>query len=86
MVFIHSLIRYWHSTTAYGIANETSNQDMPEEGHWVYQWPCDLLTPDLVLFLSVSEEIRQERMLGRGGENTQEEKHLKKDRLFRERY
>lgn len=77
--------RYWHSTTAYGIANETSSTDMPEEGHWAYDWPSDLLTPDLVLILSVSEEIRQKRMMGRGGEYTQEEKHLKRDRLFRER-
>lgn len=77
--------RYWHSTTAYGIANETSSTDIPQEGHWAYDWPADLLTPDLVLFLSVSEEIRQIRMKGRGGESTQEEKHLKKDRLFRER-
>lgn len=77
--------RFWHSTTAYGIAIETSSTDIPQEGHWAYDWPTDLLTPDLVLFLSVSEEIRQIRMKGRGGENTQEEKHLQRDRLFRER-
>ncbi|XP_062595615.1 UMP-CMP kinase 2, mitochondrial-like, partial [Saccostrea cucullata] len=77
--------RFWHSTAAYGIANETSNEDIPLEGHWVYKWPSDLLTPDIVLFLTVSEEIRKQRMLGRGGEKTQEEKHLDKDRLFRER-
>ncbi|XP_061185634.1 UMP-CMP kinase 2, mitochondrial-like [Saccostrea echinata] len=77
--------RYWHSTAAYGIANETSNEDIPQEGHWVYKWPHDLLTPDIVLFLTVSEEIRKQRMMGRGGEKTMEEKHLDKDRLFRER-
>lgn len=77
--------RFWHSTTAYGIAIETSSTDIPQEGHWAYDWPTDLLTPDLVLFLSVSEEIRQIRMKGRGGETTQAEKHLQRDRHFRER-
>jgi thymidylate kinase len=59
---------------------------MPREGHWAYEWPSDLLTPDLVLFLTVSEEVRKQRIQGRGGEKTVEEKHLERDKLFRERY
>ncbi|CAG2197752.1 CMPK2 [Mytilus edulis] len=61
--------RFWHSTTAYGVANETSTSDMPPSGHWVYQWPSDLLKPTLVL----------------GGAITFEEQHLDKDILFRQR-
>ncbi|XP_052091708.1 UMP-CMP kinase 2, mitochondrial-like [Mytilus californianus] len=77
--------RFWHSTTAYGIANETSTSDMPPRGHWVYQWPSDLLKPTLVLFLTVTEEVRRQRLSGRGGAITFEEQHLDKDILFRQR-
>lgn len=77
--------RFWHSTTAYGIANETSEDDLPEVGHPVYQWPSDLLKPTLVLFLTVSEEIRKQRLVGRGVQATFEEKKLDKDQLFRQR-
>lgn len=77
--------RYWHSTTAYGIANETSSGDLPCLGHWVYKWPSDLLKPDIVLFLSVSEEVRRQRLDHRAIEKTFEEKSLDKDMLFRQR-
>ncbi|VDI07088.1 UMP-CMP kinase 2, mitochondrial-like [Mytilus galloprovincialis] len=77
--------RFWHSTTAYGVANETSTSDMPPSGHWVYQWPSDLLKPTLVLFLTVTEEVRRQRLSGRGGAITFEEQHLDKDILFRQR-
>ena len=79
-----SLPRFWHSTTAYGIANETSSGDLPRPGHSVYHWPTDLLKPRLVLFLTVSEEVRKQRHTGRGG-TTFEERSLNKDQLFRQR-
>ena len=83
--FFIVLYRFWHSTTAYGIANETSSGDLPEKGHFVYQWPADLLKPTLVLFLTVSEDVRKQRLSGRGIGSTFEEKSLDKDQLFRQR-
>ncbi|KAK6165792.1 hypothetical protein SNE40_022639 [Patella caerulea] len=77
--------RYWHSTAAYGIANETSLTDMPPEGHCTYNWPPSLLKPSIVLFLSVTEETRQKRMTNRHGETTFEEKALESDIVFRKR-
>lgn len=77
--------RFWHSTTAYGIANETSSGDLPRAGHSVYHWPTGLLKPTLVLFLTVSEDVRKQRLCGRGLETTFEEKSLDKDQLFRQR-
>ncbi|KFR16546.1 hypothetical protein N306_06074, partial [Opisthocomus hoazin] len=43
--------RYWHSTAAYTIATEVSGkvQGLPPVHDEVYQWPEDLLKPDLVL-------------------------------------
>ncbi|KFQ37378.1 hypothetical protein N332_09927, partial [Mesitornis unicolor] len=43
--------RYWHSTAAYTIATEIKGkvQDLPPVHDEVYQWPEDLLKPDLVL-------------------------------------
>ncbi|XP_050388609.1 UMP-CMP kinase 2, mitochondrial isoform X2 [Patella vulgata] len=77
--------RYWHSTAAYGIANETSLTDMPPAGHCTYNWPPSLLKPNIVLFLSVTEETRQKRMTNRHGEMTFEEKVLDSDIVFRKR-
>ncbi|KAL4222439.1 UMP kinase [Mactra antiquata] len=77
--------RFWHSTAAYGIANETSLEDMPGVNHTVYRWPEDLLKPTIVLFLTVSEDVRKQRLSGRGINPTFEEKSLDKDQLFRKR-
>jgi UMP-CMP kinase 2 len=77
--------RFCHSTIAYGIANETSTSDIPPRQHWVYQWPSDLLRPNLVLFLTVTEQVRKKRLSNREGENTFEEQHLDKDKKFRKR-
>jgi len=52
----------------------------------VYQWPSDLLQPSVILFLTVKEEIRKQRIQGRGIEITFEEKSLDKDQLFRQRW
>ena len=86
IVYIGFVIyRFWHSTTAYGIANETSSGDLPKVGHSVYKWPSDLLKPTLVLFLTVSEDVRKQRLSDRGIVSTFEEKSLDKDQLFRQR-
>lgn len=80
------LIRFWHSTAAYGVANETSSGDLPVVGHPVYDFPKDLLKPSLVLFLTVKEDVRKQRMKDRGLQATFEEKSLDKDQLFRQRF
>ncbi|XP_067650381.1 UMP-CMP kinase 2, mitochondrial-like [Haliotis asinina] len=77
--------RFWHSTAAYGIANETSLSDLPPLGHVTYNWPCDLLRPSVVLFLNVTEEVRKQRMNFRDEAMTYEEKILDTDALFRQR-
>uniref|UniRef100_A0A803VY26 UMP-CMP kinase 2, mitochondrial n=1 Tax=Ficedula albicollis TaxID=59894 RepID=A0A803VY26_FICAL len=80
--------RYWHSTAAYTIATETSGkvQDLPPAQDEVYQWPEDLLKPDLVLLLTVDPEERVRRLQHRGLEKTKEEAELEANSLFRQRY
>ncbi|NWR10734.1 CMPK2 kinase, partial [Paradoxornis webbianus] len=79
--------RYWHSTAAYTIATETSGkvQDLPPAQDEVYQWPEDLLKPDLVLLLTVDPEERVRRLQHRGLEKTKEEAELEANSLFRQR-
>ena len=81
IVFV--MYRFWHSTAAYGIANETSSGDLPKVGHSVYKWPSDMLKPTFVLFLTVSEDVRKQRLSDRGIGSTLEEKSLDKDKVFR---
>uniref|UniRef100_A0A452J431 UMP-CMP kinase 2, mitochondrial n=1 Tax=Gopherus agassizii TaxID=38772 RepID=A0A452J431_9SAUR len=80
--------RYWHSTAAYAIATEISGkvQNLPPAHHEVYQWPEDLLKPDLVLLLTVSPEERIRRLQGRGLEKTEEETELEANSLFPQKY
>lgn len=79
--------RYWHSTAAYAIATETSGevQDLPPAQDEVYQWPEDLLKPDLVLLLTVDPEERVRRLQHRGLEKTKEEAELEANSSFRQR-
>ncbi|NXE33292.1 CMPK2 kinase, partial [Ptilorrhoa leucosticta] len=79
--------RYWHSTAAYTIATETSGkvQDLPPAQDEVYQWPEDLLKPDLVLLLTVDPDERVRRLQHRGLEKTKEEAELEANSLFRQR-
>ena len=80
--------RFWHSTAAYTIATETAGGDvssLPPEGHWSYRWPEDMVRPHLVLFLTVSEEVRDQRLQGRDEKITQEEINLRQSQLFRKR-
>ncbi|NXA15985.1 CMPK2 kinase, partial [Sapayoa aenigma] len=79
--------RYWHSTAAYTIATETSGevQDLPPAHDEVYQWPEDLLKPDLVLLLTVDPEERVRRLQHRGLKKTKEEAALEANSLFRQR-
>ncbi|KAG8445602.1 hypothetical protein GDO86_010399 [Hymenochirus boettgeri] len=79
--------RYWHSTAAYAIATETggSVQNLPSRHHEIYQWPNDLLRPDLVILLTVCDEERIKRMQRRGLEETKEEKELKSNSMFRQK-
>ncbi|XP_021506945.1 UMP-CMP kinase 2, mitochondrial isoform X1 [Meriones unguiculatus] len=79
--------RYWHSTAAYAIATEVSGglSFLPPAHHPVYQWPGDLLKPDLVLLLTVNPEERARRLLGRGLEKTKEEAELEANNVFRQK-
>uniref|UniRef100_H3ALK2 UMP-CMP kinase 2, mitochondrial n=1 Tax=Latimeria chalumnae TaxID=7897 RepID=H3ALK2_LATCH len=79
--------RYWHSTAAYAIATEVGSgvSSLPPCHHEVYQWPEDLLKPDLVLLLTVSPEERVRRLLGRGVEKTKEETELEANNMFRQK-
>lgn len=79
--------RYWHSTATYAIATEVSGgvQHLPPADHPIYQWPRDLLKPDLVLLLTVSPEERLQRLEGRGMEKTKEEAELETNSIFRQK-
>ncbi|NXX20556.1 CMPK2 kinase, partial [Podargus strigoides] len=79
--------RYWHSTAAYAIATQITGkvQDLPSAHDQVYQWPEDLLKPDIVLLLTVDPEERVRRLQLRGLEKTKEEAELEANTLFRQR-
>ncbi|XP_055667093.1 UMP-CMP kinase 2, mitochondrial [Falco peregrinus] len=79
--------RYWHSTAAYTIATEITGevQGLPPAHDEVYQWPEDLLKPDLVLLLTVDPEERVRRLQCRGLKKTKEEAELETNSLFRQR-
>jgi UMP-CMP kinase 2 len=81
------VLRYWHSTASYAIATEVSGglQHLPPVHHPVYQWPGDLLKPDLVLLLTVNPEERAQRLQGRGLEKTREEAELEANNVFRQK-
>jgi len=75
--------RFWHSTSAYGIAEECPM--IPASSHNVYRWPSDLLKPSLVILLVVSEEQRRQRITGRQLQLTNEETQLGSDAQKRQR-
>lgn len=81
--------RYWHSTSAYALGQAI--QDFPERytmlsaGDAFYRWPDDLMKPDIVLLLNVSEDVRYER-LSRRKNLTEQEHHLNESSKFREKY
>jgi UMP-CMP kinase 2 len=79
--------RYWHSTAAFAIAQAVhdfpQDVDMPPEGDKFYEWPQDLLKPNAVLFLHVTEDVRLQR-LSRRTVSTSQEKLLKSTTQFRD--
>lgn len=79
------LDRYWHSTAAYAIATEVTEGGniLPPPDSPVYSFPSDLLEPDFVFFLTVTEENRLKRIAHRTGVTPEEDK-LKKEKLFRD--
>lgn len=79
--------RYWHSTATYAIATEVSGgvRHLPPAHHPIYQWPRDLLRPDLVLLLTVSPEERIKRIQARGMDRTREEAELEANSIFRQK-
>lgn len=79
--------RYFHSTAAYALAHELSSYSSKGETTMDdYNWPVDLLKPDIVLFLVVSEEIRRYRHAFRNTTNTKEEQMLANNGIFRQKY
>ncbi|GCB66511.1 hypothetical protein scyTo_0012021 [Scyliorhinus torazame] len=79
--------RFWHSTAAYAIATEISGKvdNLPPLHHELYQWPQDLVQPDLVLLLTVDAEERVRRLERRGEMRTKEEIELEANSLFRQK-
>lgn len=81
--------RFWHSTMAYNLAQSVADNperlSLPEPSDEVYNWPDDLLKPNKVILLYVSEEVRLERH-SRRNENlvTEQERLLKKNDSFRQ--
>ncbi|XP_051723624.1 UMP-CMP kinase 2, mitochondrial [Ctenopharyngodon idella] len=77
--------RYWHSTAAYAIATAVSGrvENLPRPGSELYQWPEDLLQPNLVLLLTVNPEERLRRLRDRGQDKTVEEAELEINQFFR---
>ena len=79
--------RYWHSSTAYAIAQDCAfggEESIPPAHHACYQWPTDLRRPDLVLFLQVDDDVRTNRVVDRGDSYTVEEMRLE-EKLHLER-
>jgi len=75
--------RFWHSTASYAMAHQirTTNEKPKEDD---FLWPDDLLKPDLVIFLQVSEQERIRRHTNRKDfTNTVEEKTLAENESFR---
>nr|XP_020446532.1 UMP-CMP kinase 2, mitochondrial [Monopterus albus] len=77
--------RFWHSTAAYAIATAVSGPpcNLPAVGSEVYNWPSDLLQPNLVVLLTLDPEERKRRLMNRGQGKTVEEQELDHNRLFR---
>lgn len=86
---IKYFVRYWHSTAAFAlgraIQSDPTSYSLPPAGDAFYCWPEDLLKPDHVFLLYVSEEERLKR-LSRRTNATDEEKHLKENAEFRRTY
>ncbi|XP_066138183.1 UMP-CMP kinase 2, mitochondrial-like [Euwallacea fornicatus] len=83
------LDRFWHSTTAYAlaqaVANEPQRLKLPDAEDEIYKWPADLLKPQKVIFLNVSEQVRLERHSKRNANLvTTQEKLLKINKKFRQ--
>lgn len=80
------LNRFWHSTSCYAIAQAVEDSSgkytLPDLGDEIYSWPKDLLRPNMVLFLKVSEYKRKLRLGGRE-ELTMQENLLAAKQLFR---
>lgn len=75
--------RFWHSTAAYALGKSNEEEKSKNTN---LDWPHDLLKPNLVLFLFVSEEERVRRHATRLLQtNTPEEQTLAKDPIFRDK-
>jgi len=91
LLFQFSLHRFWHSTAAYAVANvmrscEYSSGDGQGAAKVDLSWPSDLLKPNLVIFLTVSEKERVRRHQSRNDfTNTPEEQILAKEAEFRDK-
>ncbi|XP_054278742.1 UMP-CMP kinase 2, mitochondrial-like [Macrosteles quadrilineatus] len=55
---------YWIEQQIYAIAR-TYGEDAPPEGHPIYQWPKDLLKPDLIFFVEFPDNLHNESLTTR---------------------
>lgn len=61
--------RYYHDQAVYSLAKVYKNADLPTIESRIYDWPADLLQPDLAFFLNYAEtkrpstNVRIERMI-----------------------
>lgn len=78
------ICRFWHSTAAYALAHLQKYNGIVDDTPLT--WPKDLLQPDLVIFLQVSEKERLRRHSSRADfTNTKEEQTLAEDSRFRQK-
>jgi thymidylate kinase len=80
--------RFWHSTASYAYAHLIRTGTVPEASALSKEliWPVDLLQPNLVIYLTVSESVRLNRHGSRANfTNTVEEQVLAADSSFREK-
>lgn len=83
------LDRFWHSTAAYAIAQAVADcpelDEIPQKDDPIYNWPEDLMQPDIIAYLCVNEEVRLKRIRNRPS-FTEQENLLKNQPEFRKKF
>lgn len=64
MTYSVYIIRYWIEQQIYAIAR-TFGEDGPPEGDPIYQWPKDLLKPDMIFFVEFPDNLHNESSITR---------------------
>lgn len=69
---------------AQAVEDYPERYSLPSEEDNIYTWPKDLLLPDRVFFLEVSEKVRRQRIGGRQ-ELTMQEHLIEARTIFRKK-